>query len=247
MYEERTSIAQALQASLLPSALPTSDRVQFGARYAAAGEGNDVGGDFYDVFGLPAGGWGVAIGDVCGKGPEAAGITGMARDVLRLLTREGVPSSAVLQRLNDAILELGERSRFCTALLGTVQPDPRGLTVRFSSAGHPPPVLVTAGGDALFLGRSGTLLGVMDAIEVTEDVVHLSPGDALVLYTDGVTERRSGSRMFGDHDLLPSLRTSAGASADLIARNLEQQVQRFGSGASRDDLAVLVIAAPPQR
>jgi serine phosphatase RsbU (regulator of sigma subunit) len=87
----------------------------------------------------------------------------------------------------------------------------------------------------------------MDAIEVTEDVVHLSPGDALVLYTDGVTERRSGARMFGDHDLLPSLRTSAGASADVIARNLEQQVQRFGSGASRDDLAVLVIACPRQR
>ena len=101
--------------------LPTVAHVEFGARYAAAGEGNEVGGDFYDVFELPDGQWAVAIGDVCGKGPEAAAITGLARNVLRLLGREGIAPPAVLRRLNTAILDLGDRGRFCTATMATVR------------------------------------------------------------------------------------------------------------------------------
>ena len=241
LYEERTSIAHALQASLLPPTLPTTEGLEFGARYAAAGEGNDVGGDFYDVFSLNDGGWGVAIGDVCGKGAEAAAITGMARDVLRLLTRDGVHPPAVLQRLNDVILELGERGRFCTTMLGTVRPEGDGLTVRLSSAGHPPPVLVRRGGEVSFVGRSGTVLGVVEDIDVADDEIRLAPGDALVFYTDGVTERRSGAEMFGEDNLLASLRKAAGSSADALAGRLELDVRRFGAGVSRDDLAVLVV------
>ena len=241
LYEERTSIAHALQASLLPPTLPTTEGLEFGARYAAAGEGNDVGGDFYDVFSLPDGGWGLAIGDVCGKGAEAAAITGMARDVLRLLTRDGVAPPAVLQRLNDVILELGERGRFCTTMLGTVHQDGDGLLLRLSSAGHPPPALVGRSGEVSFVGSSGTVLGVVEDIDVTEDEVRLGPGDALVFYTDGVTERRSGSQMFGDDNLLACLRAAAGSSADVLAGRLEQEVRRFGSGVTRDDLAVLVV------
>jgi sigma-B regulation protein RsbU (phosphoserine phosphatase) len=242
LYEERNAIAQALQASLLPSSLPAADDVEFGARYAAAGEGNEVGGDFYDVFALgEGGGFGIAIGDVCGKGAEAAAITGMARDVLRLLTRDGTAPAAALQRLNDVLLELGERGRFCTTTLGTVQPHPDGLRVRLSSAGHPPPVLLTRTGEASFVGRSGTLLGVTPDVDVPDDELVLAPGDALVFYTDGVTERRSGTDMFGDDNLLACLRASAGGSADGLAGQLEQQVQRFGAGVTRDDLAVLVV------
>ncbi|MCA1712834.1 MAG: SpoIIE family protein phosphatase [Actinobacteria bacterium] len=247
LYEERTSIAHALQASLLPPTLPTTEDVEFGARYAAAGEGNDVGGDFYDVFSMPTGGWGVAIGDVCGKGAEAAAITGMARDVLRLLTRDGIAPPAVLQRLNDVILELGERGRFCTTALGSVIPRGDGLLVRLSSAGHPPPVLVKRGGEVSLVGRSGTVLGVIEDIEVSEDEVTLLPGDALVFYTDGVTERRSATAMFGEDNLLACLRAAAGSSADVLAGRLEQEVHRFGIGASRDDLAVLVVRAKVPR
>jgi serine phosphatase RsbU (regulator of sigma subunit) len=241
LYEERTSIAQALQASLLPPTLPTTEGLEFGARYAAAGEGNDVGGDFYDVFSLDDGGWGMAIGDVCGKGAEAAAITGMARDVLRLLTRDGVATPAVLQRLNDVILELGDRGRFCTTMLGTVHTDGDGLVVRMSSAGHPPPVLLSRTGEVGFVGSSGTVLGVVEDIDVAEDEVRLSPGDALVFYTDGVTERRSGNEMFGDDNLLSCLRAAAGSSADSLAGRLELDVRRFGAGVTRDDLAVLVV------
>jgi len=244
LYQERTHIAQALQASLLPPDLPAATGVSFGARYAAAGSGNQVGGDFYDVFALRDGRWGVAIGDVCGKGAEAAAITGLARNVLRLLVREGRPAPTALRQLNEAILELGERGRFCTASLALLERCPEGLVVRLSSAGHPPPVLVAADGSATFVGRSGDLLGVLDHVDVADDEVHLGPGDALVFYTDGVTERRDSERMFGEHNLLAACRSAAGQSADEIAGQLERAVRDFSSDASRDDLAVLVVQVP---
>jgi sigma-B regulation protein RsbU (phosphoserine phosphatase) len=243
LYEERTAVAHALQNSLLPPVLPTVPHVEFGARYAAAGAGNEVGGDFYDVFDLPEGPWAVAIGDVCGKGPEAAAITGLARNVLRLLGREGIAPPAVLRRLNTAILDLGERGRFCTATMATVRPSPTGLTVRLSMAGHPHPVLVTADGRASFVGTSGSLLGVFEDVDVAGDELQLAPGDALVFYTDGVTERRNGDQMFGDESLLAICEAAAGSSADVFAGLIEQGVREFGEQASRDDLAVLVIRA----
>jgi sigma-B regulation protein RsbU (phosphoserine phosphatase) len=243
LYEERTAIAQALQSSLLPPELPTVAHVEFGARYAAAGAGNEVGGDFYDVFELPDGQWAVAIGDVCGKGPEAAAITGLARNVLRLLGREGIAPPEVLRRLNTAILDLGDRGRFCTATMATVRASPAGLTVFLSAAGHPLPVLVTAAGASSFAGSCGSLLGVLSDVDVSADEVILAPGDALVFYTDGVTERRNGDRMFGDESLLAICAAAAGSSADDLAGLLDQGVRDFGEEASRDDLAVLVVRA----
>jgi hypothetical protein len=250
LYEESTTIAHALQASLLPRTLPTSQMCEFAARYAAAGEGNDVGGDFYDVFELPGElavpgdnppgrGWGLAIGDVCGKGAEAAAITGLARNVLRLLVRDGARPPTALRRLNDAILELGDRGRFCTALLGTIEADGPRLRLTLSGAGHPLPTFLRANGSVEFVGRSGTLLGVLPHVDLAEDFLTLEPGDALVFYTDGVTERRNGPAMFGDENLLSCLREMAGASADEIAGQIEASVQRFGP--ARDDLAVLVV------
>ncbi len=244
LYEESTTIAHALQASLLPPTLPANQVCEFAARYAAAGEGNEVGGDFYDVFELADNGWGFAIGDVCGKGAEAAAITGLARNVLRLLVRDGARPPTALHRLNDAIVELGDRGRFCTALLGTIEPDGACLRLSVSGAGHPPPAVLRADGSVAFVGRSGTLLGVMPQIELAEDHVVLEPGDAIIFYTDGVTERRNGLAMFGEENLLSCLREFAGANADEIAGRLELSVQRFGP--ARDDLALLVVrcAAP---
>ena len=244
LYEERTAIAHALQASLLPPQLPVSPEVDFGARYVPAGEGNEVGGDFYDVFALPEGGWAVAIGDVCGKGAEAAAITGLARNVLRLLLREGRSPAEAFRRLNDAILELGDRGRFCTSALATVRRQGDELVLCMASAGHPPAVVVRGDGVPSFVGRSGTLLGVVDDLDIEDESVRLGPGDAFVLYTDGVTERRRGEEMFGEQTLLRVLERGAGRSADALAGLLEREVQAFGPGASRDDLAVLVVRAP---
>jgi anti-sigma regulatory factor (Ser/Thr protein kinase)/GAF domain-containing protein len=249
LYEERTAIAHALQASLLPPDLPVADEVEFGARYHPAGEGNEVGGDFYDVFLVPDGGWAVAIGDVCGKGAEAAAITGLARNVVRLLVREGRTPSQALTRLNDSVLELGERGRFCTAALAVVRPapdEPGALDVVFSSAGHPPPVLSVLGGRPRFVGASGTVLGVVEQLDLVDERFRLSAGDTLLLYTDGVTERRSGSRMFGEDTLLRVLSSAGATSADALAGLLEREVRGFASEASRDDLAVLVVRATGQ-
>ncbi len=245
LYEEQTSIAEGLQSWLLPRELPDVAGCEFGARYAAAGEGTEVGGDFYDVFPLPGGGCGIAIGDVCGKGAEAAAITGIAREVLRMLVRDGAPPPVALSRLNETLLGLGDRGRLCTVVLGTVRRREDGIAVRFSSAGHPPPVHVGQGNRARFVGTSGSLLGVLHDIDVSDDEALLAPGDSLVLYTDGVTERRGheGS-FFGEDNLLLTLRAAAGASAPELAGVVETASQQFGTyGTPRDDLAVLVIQA----
>jgi phosphoserine phosphatase RsbU/P len=248
LYEERTGIARALQASLLPPDLPRAPEVDFGARYTPAGEGNEVGGDFYDVFALPHGGWAVAIGDVCGKGAEAAAITGLARNVIRLLAREGRAPAQVLGRLNDAVLELGDRGRFCTAALAVARPDRAGgLEVVHCSGGHPPPVLLSADRPPSLVGRSGTVLGVVEAPDLEDERLTLAPGESLVLYTDGVTERRSGRHMFGDETLLRVLAGQAGRPADAVAGRLETEVRAFSNEPSRDDLAVLVVRATGSR
>ncbi|MCW2667314.1 MAG: hypothetical protein JWN57_2276 [Frankiales bacterium] len=250
LYEERNAVAQALQASLLPPALPAVPDLQFGARYAAAGEGNEVGGDFYDVFPMNSelgDCWAVAIGDVCGKGAEAAAITGLARNVLRLFSQEGRTPEQVFRRLNEAILDLGERGRFCTTALAVLRPSPSGLQVEVASAGHPPAALVRADGTVRLLGSGGTLLGVTPDIEVLVEHLVLAPGEHLVFYTDGVTERRNGGLWFGEDNLLDVLSRAAGRSADVVAGMLEESVRAFASAAASDDMAVLVVgpsAAP---
>jgi serine phosphatase RsbU (regulator of sigma subunit)/anti-sigma regulatory factor (Ser/Thr protein kinase) len=246
LYEERTAIAHALQASLLPPELPTPDDVEFGARYHPAGEGNEVGGDFYDVFSLPDRAWAVAIGDVCGKGAEAAAITGLARNVVRLLLREGHTPSQALSRLNDAVLELGDRGRFCTAALAVVRPapdEPGALDVLFSSGGHPPPVLVSTAGRPAFVGSSGTVLGVLEAPGLADEQFRLRAGETLLMYTDGVTERRRGRQMFGEETLLRVVASAPRLSADAVAGLVEREVRDFAREAARDDLAVLVVRA----
>lgn len=242
LYQERTAIAQALQAWLLPPELPSAVELDVGARYVAAGAGNEVGGDFYDVFRLSDGGWGVAIGDVCGKGAEAAAITGLARDVLRLLLRRGTAPAQALRELNDAILELGERGRFCTAAAATLHVDGEGLTVCLSVAGHPAPVRLADGVTEL-VGAGGSLLGVMADVELEDAQLRLSAGDSLVFYTDGVTERRRGPLMLGEEGLLRILRGAHGLPADAVAGLVEREVTAFAREASRDDLALLVVRA----
>ena len=244
LYSERTAVAQALQKTLLPPTLPEAGELDFGARYDAAGEGNEVGGDFYDVFQLPGGSWMVAMGDVCGKGAEAAAVTGLARDVIRLLSQEGKPLPEVLERLNAAVLAQGEHGRFCTVAAARIDSVDGRIRVSLCSAGHPLPVLVPASGDPSFVGKAGTLVGVLDELTLQQTTVDLAHGDALVFYTDGITERRSGPTMFGDENLFAVLRGTAGRSADQIAARLQEAARSFATEPSRDDLAVLVVRRP---
>lgn len=246
LYEERSAVAQALQASLLPPTLPDVDGLQLGARYAAAGEGNEVGGDFYDVFPVRGGGWAVAIGDVCGKGPEAATITGLARNVLRLMVEDGRPPEEAFRRLNQAIIDLGDRGRFLTTTLALLEPYDGGIRVVLATAGHPPPAVVGRDGQVRFVGGGGTLLGVTPEIHVGLERLTLELGEQLVLYTDGVTERRDQDRWFGEGALSAALAQAHGRSADAVAGHVEQRVRAFGPTAASDDLAVLVVAAVPR-
>ena len=245
LYSERTAISQALQRSLLPPELPQVPGVEVEVVYRAAGEGNEVGGDFYDLFPIREGCWGFAIGDVCGTGPEAAAVTGLARHALRLLAREGLGGPAVLERLNAAILDEGARSRFLTLLYGELHPQDDGSAIlRMVCAGHPLPLRLRPDGAVTTAADPQPLLGVMDDLELIEHSFTLEPGDVMLCVTDGVTERREGARMLGDDGLADVLATCTGLTAGAVAARIQRAVERFASDAPSDDMAILAMRVP---
>ncbi len=245
LYSERMAISQSLQRSLLPPELPDIEGVEVEVIYRAAGEGNEVGGDFYDLFPIRDGAYGFAIGDVCGTGPEAAAVTGLARHALRLLAREGFGGPAVLERLNSAILDEGARSRFLTLLYGELWPQEDGSAVlKVVCAGHPLPLRLRQDGTVEPAAEPQPLLGVMDDLELYEQTVTLDPGDVLLCVTDGVTERREGTRMLGDDGLTDVLTTCTGLTAGAVAARIMRAVERFASDAPSDDMAILAMRVP---
>ncbi|WBO63453.1 SpoIIE family protein phosphatase [Streptomyces camelliae] len=245
LYSERTAISQALQRSLLPPGTPHIDGVEVEVIYRAAGEGNEVGGDFYDLFPIGNGAYGFAIGDVCGTGPNAAAVTGLARHALRLLAREGLSGPAVLERLNSAILDEGDRSRFLTLLYGEMRPQEDGSAeLKVVCAGHPLPLRLRQDGTVVTAAEPQPLLGVIEDLELYEETVTLDPGDVLLCVTDGVTERREGTRMLGDDGLADVLTTCTGLTAGAVAARIMRAVERFASDAPSDDMAILAMRVP---
>ncbi|MFJ5999837.1 SpoIIE family protein phosphatase [Streptomyces sp. NPDC092370] len=245
LYSERTAISQSLQRSLLPPELPLIDGVEVEVIYRAAGEGNEVGGDFYDLFPIRDGAYGFAIGDVCGTGPNAAAVTGLARHALRLLAREGLSGPMVLERLNSAILDEGARSRFLTLLYGEMRPQEDGSAeLKVVCAGHPLPLRLRQDGTVEPAAEPQPLLGVIEDLQLYEQTVTLDPGDVLLCVTDGVTERREGARMLGDDGLADVLTTCTGLTAGAVAARIMRAVERFASDAPSDDMAILAMRVP---
>ncbi|MGI5357829.1 SpoIIE family protein phosphatase [Streptomyces sp. CA-252508] len=245
LYSERMAISQSLQRSLLPPGLPQIPGVEVDVIYRAAGEGNEVGGDFYDLFPINDDAYGFAIGDVCGTGPEAAAVTGLARHALRLLAREGLGGPAVLERLNAAILDEGARSRFLTLLYGELWPQEDGSALlKVVCAGHPLPLRLRQDGTVEPAAEPQPLLGVMDDLELYEETVTLAPGDVLLCVTDGVTERREGSRMLGDDGLTEVLTTCTGLTAGAVTARIMRAVERFAAEPPSDDMAILAMRVP---
>ncbi|MGY3204421.1 SpoIIE family protein phosphatase [Streptomyces sp. TE5632] len=245
LYSERTAISQSLQRSLLPPELPVIDGVEVEVIYRAAGEGNEVGGDFYDLFPISDGAYGFAIGDVCGTGPNAAAVTGLARHALRLLAREGLSGPAVLERLNSAILDEGARSRFLTLLYGELRPQEDGSAeLKVVCAGHPLPLRLRQNGTVEPAAEPQPLLGVLEDLDLYEQTVTLDPGDVLLCVTDGVTERREGLNMLGDDGLADVLTTCTGLTAGAVAARIMRAVERFASDAPSDDMAILAMRVP---
>ncbi|MBT2440366.1 SpoIIE family protein phosphatase [Streptomyces sp. ISL-36] len=245
LYSERVAISQSLQRSLLPPGLPDIPGVEVDVIYRAAGEGNEVGGDFYDLFPIRDNAYGFAIGDVCGTGPEAAAVTGLARHALRLLAREGFGGPAVLERLNAAILDEGARSRFLTLLYGEMWPQEDGSAIlKVVCAGHPLPLRLRQDGTVVPAADPQPLLGVLDDLELYEQTITLEPGDVLLCVTDGVTERREGTRMLGDDGLAEVLKTCTGLTAGAVAARILRAVERFAQEPASDDMAILAMRIP---
>jgi serine phosphatase RsbU (regulator of sigma subunit)/anti-sigma regulatory factor (Ser/Thr protein kinase) len=241
IHAERHAVAQALQRSLLPPRLPEVAGIDFGAEYVPTGGGVDVGGDFYDVVALPDNRWLVVVGDVSGKGVQAATVTGLVRDVTRVLIRDGRPLPEALARLNDTLVERGG-GRFCTLALAAVTPGVRGrLDVSLYLAGHDQPVLLHADGTTSLVGACGTALGLLTAISSPLSSVCLEPGDTLVFYTDGVTERRRGLDLFGVDRLRHEAAALAGFPADVVAARLRAAALGFSSEVPRDDIAIFAL------
>ncbi len=243
LFESRNRVARSLQAALLPPTLPRIAGVALGARYQVAEGDLAIGGDFYDLMDLGGGSWGVVVGDVCGRGPDAAALTGLMRHSVRTAVVQEHEPSRVMVQTNDAVLDQIDDSSFCTAAflrldLPTV---PGGdMAVRACSAGHPRPVVLRADGQVEFVECGGMLLGVMESPELIDVDVVLGRGDSIVLYTDGLTEARSGTDFFGDEGLVDTLATLAGSSSDEIASGLVRAVTEYRDG-SRDDLAIVVV------
>ena len=244
LYEERAVVVHALQATLVPPALPTIHGVDLAASYRVAEGGIDIGGDFYDAFPLTQPTYAAVIGDVSGKGPSAAAVTGLVRQSLRALApREDRPSGA-LAASNGVLIDQVDDTRFCTAVLAYVTPTAEGVTVVVANAGHPRPYVFTADGAASVVEVQGTLLGVVADIELTDVRVDLGPGDALVMVTDGVTEARDGGDELGEAGLLAGLeRCPVGSDAQSMADAIVALTVDYSEGTVRDDVAVLVIRA----
>ena len=256
-YAELRRTANLLQSSLLPPEIPRVDGADIAVFYHPAGQDGAtadraydtlVGGDFYDVFAIRPGCWGLAVGDVCGTGPQAAAVTGLARNALRLLAREGLRPVTVLQRLNQAILDEGERGRFLTLVYAEAEPRPDGsISLALICAGHPPPLILRADGLVETSAGSQPLLGVIEGDPGFHvDSVELRPGDAMLCFTDGASERRHGEKMLGDEGLAHLLADCRALTAAGITARIRRGVEQFGGGPLGDDMALLALRAVPR-
>jgi PAS domain S-box-containing protein len=244
---ERKRIADTLQAALLPESLPEIPGVSTRALYHAAGELNDVGGDFYDVCAYGPGRWLLTIGDVLGKGPRAAGVTALARHTIRAAAMLGQTPTGILQTLHEALRLQPAGADMCTACLVTIEPRQGLARLTVTLGGHPPPMLIDGDGEAAQIGRPGTLLGVLEEIKVSEVDAELHPGQTLLLYTDGVVEAGPSGDQLGEQGLLELCAEAPGLSVEgLLARIEHAALERTG-GQLRDDLALLALRStnPP--
>jgi GAF domain-containing protein len=241
LYRDRDRAAVTLQASLLPPELPQVPGIDVASLFLPAIAGYAVGGDFYDLFELDDGRWVALVGDVCGKGLEAAALTGLARHTLRAVANVERPSEA-LGQLNRALLRERIDGRFCTVAVAVFEPpEDDGTRVTIAIGGHPRPQLVRRTGEAAAVGRHGTLLGVAEKVALHDDTVTLAPGEALVLYTDGIVGKHDAAE--GSVVLRSALRQGPPSSAGELRDRIERYVRDEVGSDQMDDVALLVLMA----
>jgi PAS domain S-box-containing protein len=247
--ERFAELARVLQQSLLPPVLPDLEGIDLAARYHPAYQGLDVGGDFYDVFALRDG-WMLVIGDVCGKGAEAAALTGLVRYTIRAAAMHNDTLVGMLSEVNATMLAHQPdpgAPRFATVCcIELTCGDDGGLDVEVACAGHEAPLVVHAGGEVTQLDASGTVLGVLHNFGATTASVHLAEGAALVAVTDGILEARDHGGTFLDLAGLDQVvRQVAGQRSAAIAGAVELAALAWQDGTARDDIAVLVVQPAP--
>jgi serine phosphatase RsbU (regulator of sigma subunit)/PAS domain-containing protein len=248
LLTRQTETAAALRSSLLPPVLKAVPGVDIAAAHMSPTRGREVGGDFYDVYPTPEG-WGVAIGDVCGKGDDAAAATAAARHAIRVLAHWDADPAHVLRRANDIMLTEEFGGRFVTADAAHLSWRGGTLRVVLASAGHPGPVLLRPDGRTRVLAGGGVALGIFHDPEPATQEVELEPGDVLFFFTDGLTGARSPQLTYLDDVLADSLAALAGRPAADVVADMRKVVLDFSAGVLRDDLTMLALRAaqPPAR
>jgi serine phosphatase RsbU (regulator of sigma subunit) len=244
LHESQSRMAQTLQSSLLTTDIPEIPGVDVVVRYRPAGEGALVGGDFYDVFEAGENSWAVALGDVSGKGPEAAAVTGLVRYTVRAAIVRDVKPSSVLEAVNRQILRQNV-ARFCTAVVARVDRTSDGLTLLVSCGGHPPPLVYRREQRVETLESTGTLLGVWGDPDLVDVPVKLRPGDAIVFYTDGIIERFERAGRGGDAQLVALLWETEGSEAERIADRIYDEASVGDGEQPMDDMALVVLGVRP--
>jgi PAS domain S-box-containing protein len=242
LFEATRDLARTLQQSLLPRAFPEIPGVRITGRYRAAAQGQEVGGDFYDVFTIDDGHWGVAIGDVTGKGPDAAALTSLARYTLRAMA--GGDPATVLRRLNDAVMREPPLlpDQLVTVLFAVAAITNAGLVLDLATAGHPPPLVLRRDNSVEQVRASGPLVGLTFAPQYQPAQVTLALGDALLLYTDGLTDARAPTQILDDRQLIELVQRAGELRGEALTQYLE--LDATGGQDPRDDIAMLVIELP---
>ena len=233
------ALARTLQQTLIPPVPPHIPGLDVAAAYRPAGTGDEVGGDFYDVFEVSSDEWVVVLGDVCGKGAEAAVVTALLRYAVRAAAVAAPGTERTLAVVNDVLLR-HDTDRFCTALLVRLTRADGRWSASICAAGHPMPLLRRGAGEVTVVGRPGTLLGAFPSLDLDARTVVLEPGDRLLLFTDGVIEARRGDAFYGEDALARQLGAATGGSAELVDAVLSD-VLGFQAGHPRDDIALLAI------
>jgi serine phosphatase RsbU (regulator of sigma subunit) len=240
MFRRRSEVAEALQASLMPANLPAVPWLEFAAAYIGATQWQEISGDFYDVF-PSADGWAIAIGDVCGKGQDAAAMTAAARHSIRALSHVHDAPADVLTAANQVLLAGDYGERFVTASLAFLRQRGRRVQVRLAGCGHPGPAVVRADGRVEILDVDGMPLGLFGDSEASKTELELRQGDLLFFYTDGVTDARSADLGFFEDRLADELASVAGRSASETVRAVQDLVTSFSDGELRDDVTMLAV------
>lgn len=235
-------LARTLQATLVPPQPPTIAGLDVATAYRPAGDGHEVGGDFFDVFETTIDEWYVIAGDVSGKGVGAAVVASRTRRALReLALRHGAPSD-LLHAVN-AELHGEHVVRYCTVVVTRLTRNAAGWRVEVSTGGHPHPLLLR-GPDVRSIGRPGSLIGALPEAHFETVVVDLAAGDVLLLFTDGVTEGRRGHEFYGDDRLAGLLRSTGPADAAEVVRGVLADVMAFQDDRPRDDIVVVGVGVP---